>query len=262
MSGWIKLHRSLLQWEWYDDINVKVTFIHLLLSANHAPRKWRGIDIGRGQLWTSIGNLSKEVGISEKQIRNCLKKLESTSEIVIQGASNGTMITVCKYDSYQAKEETEGEQMGERRANDGQTMGKQWATNKNDNNYKNDKNVSVPTREEVEKEICTILFSRGIASVSFPVQDLAQRFHDNYESKGWEINGQRIYKWQPKLNQWISEELKNKSSSLETQEEKEAREFMEMVNAYNTHKTLYGEDSANAKFNFDVQPNNNNHRIA
>lgn len=140
MNGWIKLHRSLLEWEWYDDINVKVTFIHLLLSANHAPRKWRGIDIGRGQLWTSIGNLSKDVGISEKQIRNCLKKLESTSEIVTQGASNGTMITVCKYDSYQAKEETEGEQMGEQRANDGQTMGKQGATNKNDNNYKNEKN--------------------------------------------------------------------------------------------------------------------------
>ena len=141
MTGWIKLHRSLLEWEWYDDINVKVTFIHLLLSANHAPRKWRGIDIGRGQLWTSIGNLAKDVGISEKQIRNCLKKLESTSEIVTQGASNGTMITVCKYDSYQAKEETEGEQMGEQRANDGQTMGKQGATNKNDNNTNNEKEI-------------------------------------------------------------------------------------------------------------------------
>jgi len=122
--------------------------------------------------------------------------------------------------------------------------------------------IKTPTREEVEKEICNNLFTRGIASVSFPVEDLAQRFHDNYESKGWEINGQRIHKWQPKLNQWIAEELKNKSSSLETQEEKEAREFMETVNAYNTHKTLYGEDSANAKFNFDVQPNNNNNRIA
>ena len=122
--------------------------------------------------------------------------------------------------------------------------------------------IKTPTREEVEKEICNNLFTRGIASVSFPVEDLAQRFHDNYESKGWEINGQRIYKWQPKLNQWIAEELKNKSSSLETQEEKEAREFMQMINDYNTHKTLYGEESANAKFKFDVQPNNNNYRIA
>lgn len=110
------------------------------------------------------------------------------------------------------------------------------------------KQVNVPTREEVEKEICTILFSRGIASVSFPVEDLAQRFHDNYESKGWQINGQRIVKWQPRLNQWVLEELKNKNSTLETQEEKEAREFMENLDAYNTHKTLYGEQSANERF--------------
>ena len=134
--------------------------------------------------------------------------------------------------------------------------------NVNDNVNVNESLIKTPTREEVEKEICNNLFTRGIASVSFPVEDLAQRFHDNYESKGWEINGQRIYKWQPKLNQWISEELKNKSSSLETQEEKEAREFMQMINDYNTHKTLYGEDSANAKFKFDVQPDINNNRIA
>lgn len=125
------------------------------------------------------------------------------------------------------------------------------SVNVNDNVNVNESVSNTPTREEVEKEICDNLFQRGIASVSFPVEDLAQRFHDNYESKGWEINGQRIHKWQPKLNQWISEELKNKSSSLETQEEKEAREFMQMINDYNTHKTLYGEDSANAKFNFD-----------
>jgi len=141
MNGWIKLHRSLLEWEWYDDINVKVTFLHLILSANHAPKKWRGIDIGRGQLWTSIGNLAKEIGLSEKQTRNSLKKLESTNEISIKGASKGTMITVCKYDSYQEIKEDKGEQKGKQKANEGQTKGEQWATNKNDNNTNNEKEI-------------------------------------------------------------------------------------------------------------------------
>jgi predicted transcriptional regulator len=141
MTGWIKLHRSLLGWEWYGDINVKVTFLHLILSANHAPKKWRGIDIGRGQLWTSIGNLAKEIGLSEKQTRNSLKKLESTNEISIKGASNGTMITVCKYDSYQDIKEDKGERKGKQKANEGQTKGEQWATNKNDNNTNNEKEI-------------------------------------------------------------------------------------------------------------------------
>jgi predicted transcriptional regulator len=141
MNGWIKLHRSLIEWEWYDDINVKVTFIHLLLSANHSDKKWRGIDIGRGQLWISISNLSKEIGLSEKQIRNCLKKLQITNEISIKGASKGTMITVCKYDSYQSFEKDEGEQTDKRGTNEGQAKGEQRATNNNDNNYKNEEEL-------------------------------------------------------------------------------------------------------------------------
>jgi len=148
MNGWIKLHRSLVKWEWYDDINVKVTFLHLLLSANHAPKKWRGIDIGRGQLWTSIGNLAKEIGLSEKQIRNSLKKLERTNEISIKGASKGTMITVCKYDSYQDTKEDKGEQTGKPKANEGQAKGKQGATNNNDNNTNNDNNGNKQVNKE------------------------------------------------------------------------------------------------------------------
>lgn len=102
---------------------------------------------------------------------------------------------------------------------------------------------NTPTREEVEKEICTILFSRGIASVSFPVEDLAQRFHDNYESKGWQINGQRLAKWQPRLNQWVLEELKKDTSTLETQEEREAREFMQAIKKQATNEYLYGNEA-------------------
>ena len=112
--------------------------------------------------------------------------------------------------------------------------------NVNDNVNVNGSVSNTPTREEVEKEICTILFSRGIASVSFPVQDLAQRFHDNYESKGWQINGQRIVKWQPRLNSWVMDELKNDNSTLETQEEKEAREFMQAIKKQATNEYLYG----------------------
>jgi len=102
---------------------------------------------------------------------------------------------------------------------------------------------NTPTRAEVEKEICTNLFTRGIASVSFPVQDLAQRFHDNYESKGWQINGQRIVKWQPRLNQWVMEELKKDTSTLETTEEREAREFMQAIKKQATNEYLYGNET-------------------
>ena len=33
MSGWIKLHRSTTEWEWYSDHNTTRLFIHLLING-------------------------------------------------------------------------------------------------------------------------------------------------------------------------------------------------------------------------------------
>ena len=44
-TGWIKLHRKFLKWEWYSDINTKSLFLHLLLTANHKDKQWQGITV-------------------------------------------------------------------------------------------------------------------------------------------------------------------------------------------------------------------------
>lgn len=69
MEGWIKIHRRILSWEWYNDNNVKVLFLHLLLKANHEDKEWNGITIKRGQLLTSVSRLAKETHLSVRQTR-------------------------------------------------------------------------------------------------------------------------------------------------------------------------------------------------
>ena len=130
MEGFIKLYRQVMKWEWYDDANTFRLFIHLLLKANYEDAQWRGLTIKRGQLFTSIGHLSHELKISNKAIRIALDKLTKTKEVASKGASNGTMITICKYDSYQSSFNAEGQ-------TDGQTRGKRGATNNNNNNNNN-----------------------------------------------------------------------------------------------------------------------------
>lgn len=122
-NGWIKFWRSFLTWEWYNDINVKVLFLHLLLSCNYEDVKWQGRIIKRGQLVTSVGNLAKELNLTDKQIRLALDKLSSTGEIVKQGTNKFTIITICKYDSYQQDEIFEGQTKGNQKAIEGQTKG-------------------------------------------------------------------------------------------------------------------------------------------
>lgn len=99
--GFIKLHRQLLNWEWYDDINTFRLFTHLLLKANYEPTKWHGIDINIGQFLTSRESLAKQTGLTEQQVRTALTKLKSTSEITSQSNNNYTLITIINWHKWQ-----------------------------------------------------------------------------------------------------------------------------------------------------------------
>ena len=103
-TGWIKLHRQLLEWEWYDDTNTKCLFLHCLLRANHNDTEWRGHKIKRGQFLTSVETLTRETGLSVSQIRTSMKKLISTNEIASKSQARSTVITVVEYDSHQGND--------------------------------------------------------------------------------------------------------------------------------------------------------------
>ena len=138
MAGWIKLHRSLLDWEWYDDANTCRLFIHLLLRANHKPKNWRGIAINTGQLLTGRKVLAEQTGLSEQQVRTSLDKLKSTNEITIKSTSHNSLITLVCWESYQQNNQDDNQAVTKQQPTDNQAV----TTNKNvknDNNEKNDK---------------------------------------------------------------------------------------------------------------------------
>ena len=68
MSGFITLHRRLLDWEWYSDINTKTLFIHCLLKANWEDKNWQGVNVKRGSFITSNQSLSAETKLTIQQI--------------------------------------------------------------------------------------------------------------------------------------------------------------------------------------------------
>jgi hypothetical protein len=100
-EGWIKLHRKMIEWEWYTDNNTKIVFIHLLLTANHAEKNWKGILVKRGQTVTSLQHLAKETRLTLAQVRTALFKLKTTHEITINSTKQYSLINVEKYDNYQ-----------------------------------------------------------------------------------------------------------------------------------------------------------------
>lgn len=134
MEGWIKIHRQILNWEWYKDINVKILFIHLLLTANHQEKNWKGQLVKRGQKLTSLQHLANETGLTLQQTRTALIKLKSTGEITYTTTNKYTLVTIAKYNDYQFTDENIASKITNNQTNEQQTNNKQITTNKNDKN--------------------------------------------------------------------------------------------------------------------------------
>lgn len=100
-TGYIKLFRSILGWEWYGDVNTRLVFIHLLLTVNYTDQKWNGTVIKRGQRATSYLKFSSEVGLSVQSVRTAIKRLISTGELTYRSTAKYGLFTVVNYDKYQ-----------------------------------------------------------------------------------------------------------------------------------------------------------------
>lgn len=100
-GNWVKLHRSILKWEWHDDPKTGWLFITLLAMANWRPGKWHGIPVEPGQLITGRNKLSKQTGLSERSIRTSLTKLKTTNEVTIKTTKKFSIITINNWDTYQ-----------------------------------------------------------------------------------------------------------------------------------------------------------------
>lgn len=102
MSGWIKLHRSLLDWEWWDDANATRLLIYLLCAVNYEDKKWKGVNIRAGSIVTSYDKLSSATGLTYKQVRVALNKLIEGREVERKRAHEGQLITLVKWDKLQS----------------------------------------------------------------------------------------------------------------------------------------------------------------
>lgn len=205
MEGWVTIHRKFLQWEWFDIPEMVEFFIYLLLTAGHSERKYRGIQLQRGEIITSTPTMMKDTKLSEQQIRTCIKRLKSTGEITCKSTNKFTIITICNYDRYQSEDLTaNGQNNGQpnTQATDKQrtSNGRLYdicTVNNNETIKQLNNNISLcndildaHTREDKERdEIFKIFFFKNFVKPGYEVD----RFYNHYEAQGWERgNGQKI----------------------------------------------------------------------
>lgn len=139
--GWIKLHRSLTNWEWYGSPKHLAVFMDLLLNANHKENNYRGMTIKRGQLTTSYNAISQRSGVSYQSVRTVLADLVATQEITYKSRAKCSIITILKWDTYQVDNIVPNSQINTLPTDLQQAANRQLTTNKNEKNEKNEKNI-------------------------------------------------------------------------------------------------------------------------
>lgn len=143
-NGWIKLNKKILKWGWYSDVNVKITFLHLLLVANYEEGEYLGQKIKRGQAVIGLKATSKKIGISIQNLRTALEKLEKSGEITRKSTNKFTLVTIENYNKYQGSETVSNNSTNKRLTNDQQTTNKRLTNDQQhlrNKEYKNNKNI-------------------------------------------------------------------------------------------------------------------------
>ncbi|MFA7020752.1 MAG: hypothetical protein WC215_04285 [Bacilli bacterium] len=171
-SGYIRLYRSLLSWEWYTDTNTKAVFLHLILTANWEPKKWRGITIERGQRVYSRTSLSRELKMSERSIRTSLNHLISTGEVTNQTTPQYSIVTIKNYELYQqaTSETTNDRPAGQNEAETPMNTGEGSDNFQNQHNKNSENSTSETTSETTSDNPHKCLADSEIGAANRPTK--------------------------------------------------------------------------------------------
>ena len=203
MSGWLKLHRSLIDnplWT-AEPFSKGQAWVHLLMTANHKDggfyKNGQWVPVKRGQTGESVLSLAKRFRWSKNKLVRCLKQLEANHMIELKTNHLTTIITICNYNDYQGGEPTDGppnEPTGE--PSDGTPNGSQTRMKRSKevkNKRKTPVRFSAPTLEMVTE------FMNEFASAGHYAAD----FHDFYESKDWKVGSAKMKDWKAAARRWV-----------------------------------------------------------
>lgn len=209
-QGFIKIHRKMLDWEWYQDANTFRVFFHLILISSHKDVKHKGVDIKRGQCLTTYSELGDFLKLSARQVRYSISSLEMTHELSHEKVANKSLITVLNYDLYQ------GDLSDKLRTNCQRSV--THPKNKNVKNYPpysppmgdapkaNPQKFKKPTPAEVDE----YAKEKGLLVDG-------QEFCDFYESKNWYVGKNKMVDWKAAARNWHRREQKKKPKEGKTE---------------------------------------------
>lgn len=213
MKGYIKIYRKFRDWEWYSEPVVKDVFLHLLITASWEDSRYKGHEIKAGQTIITVSGLASELGVSTRQVRTAIEKLESTGEITRKTTNRFTVVTVENWSLYQADYDDDDKQMTNKRQTDDKQMTNGWQTDDKRTLYKEYKKTRI--QENNNSARTRVSHGDGVSKFTKPtLQEVKaycierkndvdpERFIDFYESNGWMVGKNKMKDWRAAVRNW------------------------------------------------------------
>lgn len=91
MNGWIKIHRTMLQWEHFNEPSVVTVFLALLLNADKD-----------GKTGITIGGIASVTKLHNNTVKRAIAKLVASGEITRQKYGSRITTTITNWSEYQS----------------------------------------------------------------------------------------------------------------------------------------------------------------
>ena len=230
---WVRLHHSMLEWEWYGDRNVTAVFLHLILLGHTGVWRHQGAAMPPGTLITSVDELAATLSLARGTVSRALEVLKRSGEITATrdptSTSNRrkTLITIVNWGEKQGKKSISVREMNAKavdveklvetaKDDGGREIGReigreQYLINNNKENLDNreidNRAQNAPENSlsnQNQNDFCypttpeEVIQAAEAQCIRLTEQD-ALIFIDNYRSKGWMVGGSRITDWKARI---------------------------------------------------------------
>lgn len=209
MSGYIKLHRQLLDSLQFQNPNYLKVWVWMLLKANYKPKTvsvkvskgYTDVSIQRGQFIFGRHKASVELDMDDSMVYRIVMVFQKASAIEVKSNNQYSIITICKYDDYNSKDEID-----EQPVNSGRTANEHpiSTTKKDKKDNKGEKDFIAPLLSEVVTYFADNGYSKLAGETAF----------NFYSPAGWvDSNDKKIKNWKLKMQQvWFKEENKERGA--------------------------------------------------
>ena len=169
--SFIKIDRGILESYCFANANHLKIWVWLLVKANYkkgfiplkVSRGYTTIEVNRGQLLFGRFRAEEELGIDGSLIYRTLVKFEELGQITIQSNNQYSIITICKYDTYQYYDKDDEQPMNNQRTTDEQPTNNQRTTDEQPmNTYKEELEEIEEIRINIEFDVFWDLYDKKV----------------------------------------------------------------------------------------------------